>query len=595
MCRTHRTLISAGECVARAAALGLVAAAVLCGSVRTADAALIMNNTTPGRYDLGVPANLAQIWAFFNGPLAPLPQNCVRVSGSMSGLHDGTVTRADNVIIFQNGTEPFFPGELVVVNYRADIQNLGGESLTGGAYFAFTIASAPATANWSDPQIYEASDIPYFIYGGDLDEDDTPDVAAPNEGTDDVSIFRNIGGVGVFTTHQEYGVGDKPSSIFGEDFDNDGDQDLATADINSGTVSVLLNNGDGTFAPRQVYTAGSQCRQIHGADFDGDNDVDLCATAHAADRLHIYTNDGDGTFTPAVPITTISDGPFATRTGDFNADGHADVAVACQNSDVLDVFLNNGAGGLARTGTYTLGNGPWDLHANDMDGDGDCDLVAVASFGNQLVVLFNNGSGAFPNRHTIGTSSFPLAVFAGDVDGDGDLDATSSNYSGGTVGVYLNPGNGNVALQTNLPVSISGSYAWTHDLDGDQDLDLSVVDEEADLLFVFYNGSLPADAAGGLPAALRGDPRLAVMPNPLDPGAGATLRLAGLSGDARIEIVTADGRRMREIWTGRVEQPEVQLWWDGRDARGRALAPGRYWIVARAEDGKAVSPVVLTR
>ena len=61
-------------------------------------------------------------------------------------------------------------------------------------------------------------------------------MAAPNEGTDNVSIFLNKGRDGYFPQHQEFGVGNVPSSIFGEDFDNDGDQDLATADIASGTV-----------------------------------------------------------------------------------------------------------------------------------------------------------------------------------------------------------------------------------------------------------------------------------------------------------------------------------------------------------------------
>jgi hypothetical protein len=566
---------------------------MLAGEPAPATAVLEIHATTPPRHELGVSSSLTQIWAFFTGPLDPLPDGCVRVAGSMSGLHDGTITRADNVIIFQNGTEPYLPGELVTVNYRSDIRALGGgETLAGGFSFAFTIASAPATADWSAPGIYETSRIPYFIYGGDVDEDNTPDVVAPNEGTDDVSVFANTGGDGVFSSHLDYGVGDTPSSIFGEDFDNDGDQDLATADIGSGTVSVLLNNGDGSYAPRQVYPAGSNCRQIHGGDFDGDNDVDLCATAYQADVLRVYYNDGDGTFTAAPPITTISDGPFAIRTGDFNLDGHLDIGVACRNTDVLDIFTNNGAGGFSRTGTYPIGAGPWCLNGNDMDGDGDFDLVSVASFSNRLVVLFNNGSGAFPVTHSTVTGSFPLGVYAADFDGDNDIDATSSNYSGGNVGVYMNPGNGLVALAESLPVSVSASYTWAHDLDGDGDLDLSVVDEEADRLFVFYNGA-PTAVGGDAPAASLGLRLRPPQPNPTS-GSVVLPFSCGECASITAEVVDVQGRAVRRL--AAVAAGENAIVWDGRRADGQPAAAGVYYVRVQAETGPvSARRVVLLR
>jgi hypothetical protein len=553
-----------------------------------------VTTTTPVRNDLDVPKDLSQIWAFFNGPLAPLPEGCVRVSGTLSGLHEGQVQLADNVIIFQNGTEPFLPGELVVVNYRSDIEDVGGSPLAGGFGFSFTIASGQAGPSWSAPLTFETASIPYFIYGGDVDEDNRPDVVTPNEGTNDVSVFLNHYGLGTFPIHSEFAVGARPSSIFGEDFDNDGDQDLATADINGGTVSVLLNNGDGTFAPRQEYQAGLQCRQIHGGDFDGDNDVDLCATAHQSNLLLVYFNNGDGTFTPAPPITTISAGPFAIRTGDFDGDGHLDIGVACQDTDVLNVFTNGGGGNFVRTGIYAVGNGPWCLNGNDMDGDGDFDLVSVASFENRLIVLFNDGAGGFPTRFTASTQSFPLGVFASDLDGDGDIDVTSSNYSGQSVGVYLNPGNGQVALQSTLPTQSSASYTWAHDLDGDGDLDLSVADEEADLLFIFYNGSHPAatqDPAAPIPPSTHVQLRL--EPNPIDPGNPAVVTLAGFRGPTDLELVESSGRRLATIWKGVTTGSAQRILWPGRAASGAPLAAGGYFLVARSSDGSDMARRVI--
>lgn len=575
----------------------LLPALLLAGSLlRAGDASAVLQvtSTTPTAHQLGVAADLAEIWAFFSSPLAPLPTDAVRVAGTMSGLHGGNVVLMDNVIRFQNLSEPFFAGEMVVVSYSKEIEGVSGELLPGGHIFAFTVASGAGSMNWSRRVGYEAADIPYFIHGGDLDNDGHPDVAAPNEGTHNVSVFLNTSGIGSFTSRSEYPVGNVPSSVFGEDFDNDGDQDLATANIQSGTVSVLLNNGDGTFAPGGSYAAGLQCRQIHGGDFDGDNDVDLCATSTGNDRVHVYLNAGDGTFVPQPPIYTVSNGPFAIRAADLDRDGHLDIAVACFDGDSLTVLLNDGLGAFHRSGTYLAGDGPWCLNGNDMDGDGDFDLTTVASRSNRLIVLFNDGSGAFPVRHQVQTGAYPLGVFAADLDGDGDVDATSSNFSGDTVGIYRNPGNGLLTLQSTLPVADSGSYTWAHDLDGDGDLDLSVVDENADSLFVFYNGNA-AEAPGdsGPVPLIAGRMQLSLFPNPVDRVRGATIRVLDGKGPASIHLIRVDGRRLGRIWAGDLMEGETSIHWDLRLDAGGTVSPGRYLLELRAPTGSVSREVLI--
>src|SRR5262245_50924376 len=48
-------------------------------------------------------------------------------------------------------------------------------------------------------------------------------------------------------------VGSQPSSLVGGDLSGDGEPDLAVVNYNSHTVSVLVNNGNGTFAPKVDY------------------------------------------------------------------------------------------------------------------------------------------------------------------------------------------------------------------------------------------------------------------------------------------------------------------------------------------------------
>jgi hypothetical protein len=67
------------------------------------------------------------------------------------------------------------------------------------------------------------------------------------------------------------------------DFNGDGNPDLAVCDSGTLTVSVLLNNGDGTFAEKIDYTTGAVPRAFTTADLNGDGNPDL-AIANEYDR-----------------------------------------------------------------------------------------------------------------------------------------------------------------------------------------------------------------------------------------------------------------------------------------------------------------------
>ncbi|MFJ8078244.1 FG-GAP-like repeat-containing protein [Streptomyces sp. NPDC096176] len=82
-----------------------------------------------------------------------------------------------------------------------------------------------------------------------------------------------------FAPKVDYPTGDGPLWVAVGDLDGDGDQDLATANQNADTVSVLLNNGDGTFAARTDYPTGDVPVSVAVGDLDGDGDQDL-ATAN---------------------------------------------------------------------------------------------------------------------------------------------------------------------------------------------------------------------------------------------------------------------------------------------------------------------------
>ena len=70
------------------------------------------------------------------------------------------------------------------------------------------------------------------------------------------------------------------------DFNGDGIPDLAVANYGSGTVIVLLGNGDGTLQAAQSYAAGgygASC--VVAGDFNGDGFLDLAVTNGAVTVL----------------------------------------------------------------------------------------------------------------------------------------------------------------------------------------------------------------------------------------------------------------------------------------------------------------------
>ena len=571
---------------ARIAVLGLVVLALARSAV-----ALDVISTSPSPYALHVSPATTQITVTFDDvPLSPGPGG-VRVFGAMSGLHPANWS-VNGATLTIGVTGDWMSGELVSVNIRNDVQTAGGDFLTDGHYFAFTIASGPGPVSWSEPTVFGASVVPYFIYGGDIDGDGDPDVVAPNEGTDDISVFENVDGMGGFSSRTEYGVGDVPSSCYGDDFNNDGHVDIATADIASATLSVLLNQGDGTFGPRSFRSGGNTTRQVYGGDFDGDNDVDLVVTSKGTDQLFFYTNDGTGSFGNGVAYNDVGNGPFAVEAADFDLDGLLDLAVACHDADSLNILTNQGGGTFATTFRRNIGDGAWDLAGNDMDADGDFDLVVVCAFNNRLQLLENNGDGTFGK---IGwtTDFFPLGVHTADVEGDGDIDAISSNFNGGSIDVFVNNGDGVLFPNANLNVDRTGSFAWAHDLDADGDLDISVVDELADSLFVFYNGSSPAVSAPNVAGPGGARAFVTAQPNPALASRGTDLKVVGLTGTATVEIHAVTGRVVRRLETTLSGGDVVR--WDGRGRDGAPLPAGTYVVSVRAGDSRVSGRVQLVR
>jgi hypothetical protein len=91
----------------------------------------------------------------------------------------------------------------------------------------------------------------------------------------------------MFAYRSDYTAGTNPGSVTAADFNGDGKADLAVANYGSNTVSVLINNGDGTFGIKVDYATGTLPYSVTAADFNGDGKADLAVTDYNSNTISI--------------------------------------------------------------------------------------------------------------------------------------------------------------------------------------------------------------------------------------------------------------------------------------------------------------------
>jgi hypothetical protein len=295
------------------------------------------------------------------------------------------------------------------------------------------------------------------------------------------------------------------------------------------TVSVLLNNGDGTFQAPISYSTGADLADSVGvADVNGDGKLDVIVVDDVGpsgdeSAISVLLGNGDGTLQAPVTYYTGEIDSNGITIGDLNGDGIPDLVVGtrifsfcfyeCNPYEApISIFLGNGDGTFQPAATLSTEG----LFANsiaiaDVNGDGTPDLVVaqLCAWNNpgfecsedgtgagQLAVLLGKGDGTFSPLTLYGTGGMNAAsVAVADVNADGRPDVILANQcalrakggcaSGGAVGVLLNTFS--VVTTTNLtsslnPSSLNQSVTFTATLSAS----LAIPEGE---LVTFYNGA----------------------------------------------------------------------------------------------------------
>jgi hypothetical protein len=194
---------------------------------------------------------------------------------------------------------------------------------------------------------------------GDFDRDGTLDLAVTHSTDTSARLTILLGnGDGTFREGASYSIPTDPKSVAVADFRGDGLLDLAIADFSGAPgVTVLLGNGDGTFEGGVTYTSDFAIWATIG-DFNGDGKPDLIVSnfsynGYSTGSVSVLLGNGDGTFQPQLVFPADAESGFVA-VGDFNGDHKLDVVDEDPLFGDLLTMLNTGSATFSPTSPLTF-------------------------------------------------------------------------------------------------------------------------------------------------------------------------------------------------------------------------------------------------
>jgi hypothetical protein len=274
-------------------------------------------------------------------------------------------------------------------------------------------------------------------------------------------------------------------------------------------------------------------------DFDGDGTLDFVGVAGGTGTMAVLLGEGDGTFRPRAIASSLVE-TWQAEAADLNEDGRLDLAITQEKKPAVVVRLGNGDPSLFGPGTdYPTSSLPRSLIA-DLDDDGHLDLLAAEW--NLLTVWRGAGGGQFgePVRFPLGSASDALLV-ATDWNRDGVLDLLFGSY---TLRILQGRGDGSFEKEIACGLALDRSSSNRNvlgDFDHDQKVDVVVPMSGIVLGMNGCNFSTWApmpepnrDMGGPVAAAdLNGDGNLDVV---------TSVELLEGTVDSRIAVALGDGR-----------------------------------------------------
>lgn len=406
-----------------------------------------------GGYGITITATLDQI----NATLAATDGLLYQGDPDFYGDDALSITAADGtasslVELSSLGAQPFGlrPNAIAMTDIDGDglddlIVGLQGDGSDPGVIVTLAIGfgGAPLTTN-----------SPHAFAFGDFDGDSAIDIgfsAYAPDGSGYVGYISSITGDIVEVAPVPYALG-----LTAADVNGDGLSDLIATDADNGRIAVMLQTTPGSFAaPAYSALAASIAYAVATGDFNHDGVLDLAVSRFddfstpSTGSVGVLIGNGDGTFQAEATAWAGPSVAGGIVVGDFNGDGYDDFAFASTDNSGGDpdavngvqVVLNNGDDTFAAAVGYATSTDgqPGQVVAGDLNGDGILDLV-VTNFDTpgSFSILTGNGDGSFAAPVEFDTDNGSFGIAIGDPDQDGDLDLIIANADAETLEAFNN-------------------------------------------------------------------------------------------------------------------------------------------------------------
>jgi hypothetical protein len=345
--------------------------------------------------------------------------------------------------------------------------------------------------------MYPNGQNPSAVKSADLDNDGDSDIVVSQENFSNGFVVLKNQGNFLFSAPVKYNSAQASKDIVVADFNNDGRKDVALTNsgnfFNGKTISVYFNQGNGTFGSANNYSVGAYPVGIAAADFDNDGDMDLAVANNRAPggTVSILVNTGNGVFSGAVNFAA-GQTPYKITVAKINNDNLVDIVVG-NDGQKMNILFNGGNNNFSNRVEKTVQAEVWsaDISANveaaDMDNDGDNDILYSSShtwnsINGQVALFRNNGNGTFGTYETIDLAAFTGGAYdidVADLNNDGWKDIVVANFSGRTLDGYqlvLNNRNGSFLPAILKPAGQSTYTLATADVNNDNNIDIITAD-----------------------------------------------------------------------------------------------------------------------
>jgi hypothetical protein len=352
------------------------------------------------------------------------------------------------------------------------------------------------------------------------------------------------------------------------DLNGDGKPDVVVGNGNLNTVTIFINNGNGTLTATRFPAVSHEVFALALADFNNDGRLDILVNEVLSPGLtfEILFGDGTGNFSVATSVALggIVPNLAAVAVADFNGDGFPDIAFGSLTS--LYILPGNGLGGfsapqahnIALEGAF-LANG---VFVTDANHDGKPDLVVDGEISVLRFVCYlavNNGSGAFTSTALQADFGVKQCTPTPDLNGDANVDFLSpfTIFFGDGLGGFL-------YTQPRINSSkVADGIAIDFDHNGTTDL----VQARTSAGLAYF----PGNGHGGF-----GDPIT------ISPSQDAILAIADLNGDGLPDVV------LQNVLTN-----AISFFINNITAPTSIATSSTTTITASAATGSATAPVML--